>query len=330
MQTLPARLSVPALLLLSLASAPAAAQSNVGNAKASAGAGMSQDYYPGDRYGDYPAEVVDYKQSQSLLVNGSAINAAGAGTVSAFSSASFVATAGGLRLNALASGSASGTPGWSGGGGSAAYADAATADSFRIFAPGYALGTLFTVNANLSLHGSVGAAASLSSGSGSYDALSSWHASVSIWNPSMTYSVGETSFGACWSNRSVPDGCSGDFSNIALQFTVANGQNTSLSISGTSRAYINFGAGSDGAVSGNAFADLGNTIAWGGITSLLDGDGQAIGDYTAIGGDNGGGFNYRQAFATAVPEPASWLLLLLGLAVLTTPLRRSLSRPGRL
>jgi hypothetical protein len=325
MHSLPARFSAVALLL-SLAASPGWAQSNAGTARASAGAGMSQEVFPGDRYGDYPAEVVDHKQPQALLVNGSAINGAGAGTASAFSSASFVAAAGGVHVSAVASGSASGTPGWGAGGGSAAYADAATGDSFRIFAPAYALGALFTVNASLSLSGSAGAAASLANGSGSYDALSSWQARVTVSNPSMLYAVAQYSSGACWSSQRVPDNCDGaGFSNLALQFTVANGQDTSLSISGSARAYINFGASGDASVSGNAFADLGNTIAWGGISSLLDTDGQNIGDYAAA--SDGSGFDYREAFVSSVPEPASWMLLIAGLFLL--PLRRSSKPHGR-
>lgn len=311
------------LLLLSLGAAPAWAQSNAGTAKASAGAAMSQEVWPFDQYSHNPKEVVDHEQAQPALVSGSAINAATAGTASFSSSAGFMATPGGVHVSAVASASTSGTPGWTAGGGSSAYADAATGDSFTLFAPAYAPGTLLTVNASVFLHGSAGAAAGLANGSGSYDALSSWQARVSVWNPSMLYAVQQTGSGNCWSNPSVPNGCGGaGFSTLALQFTVANGQTTSLSISGSARAAISAHASNNASAGGNAFADLSHTIGWGGIGSLMDGSGQLVGDYTAISA--GSGFDYRQAYVSAVPEPAPWLLLVAGLAAVT---RRRVRRP---
>ena len=52
-----------------------------------------------------------------------------------------------------------------------------------------------------------------------------------------------------------------------------------------------------------------NSLSWGGITTVTDEDGNPITDFTALGED---GFNYRNAFASTVPEPASLVLLLSG------------------
>jgi hypothetical protein len=72
----------------------------------------------------------------------------------------------------------------------------------------------------------------------------------------------------------------------------------------------------------NAFADftadLGNTVSWQGITSLIVG-GVAVTDYSAISPDTG--FNFRQGLAPA-PEPASWALMLLGFGLVGTTMRR--------
>ena len=56
-----------------------------------------------------------------------------------------------------------------------------------------------------------------------------------------------------------------------------------------------------------------NSLSWGGITTVVDEDGNLITDFTALGED---GFNYRNAFASNVPEPPSLLLLLTGGVVL--------------
>lgn len=67
--------------------------------------------------------------------------------------------------------------------------------------------------------------------------------------------------------------------------------------------------------SASSFVDLGNTVAWNGITSLRDASGQLVTNYSAIAADTG--FDYRSA-ATAVPEPSSWLLLAAGVLMLAT------------
>lgn len=58
-----------------------------------------------------------------------------------------------------------------------------------------------------------------------------------------------------------------------------------------------------------------HTLNWGGTTEVRDANGQVLGSYTM---SSDSGMDYRVA---AVPEPASWLMLLLGLA-LTLPLAR--------
>lgn len=53
---------------------------------------------------------------------------------------------------------------------------------------------------------------------------------------------------------------------------------------------------------------LGNTIGRGGIASLETADGTPIEDFSAQGDS---GFDYRQAYASAVPEPAPGALFAL-------------------
>lgn len=61
-----------------------------------------------------------------------------------------------------------------------------------------------------------------------------------------------------------------------------------------------------GVFEADGVADLGNTIAWGGITELRDANGQLITDFSAISATSG--FDYRNAYVSAVPIPAAvWL-----------------------
>lgn len=69
-------------------------------------------------------------------------------------------------------------------------------------------------------------------------------------------------------------------------------------------------------------ADLGHTIAWGGITELRDAAGQLVDGYAAVSASSG--FDYRDAYVSVVPEAPSSLLLLAGLAMLGVGWRRGL------
>ena len=65
-------------------------------------------------------------------------------------------------------------------------------------------------------------------------------------------------------------------------------------------------------VSADSMADMGHSIAWGGITELRDANGQLVADYSAVSATSG--FDYRSAYVSAVPEPGTGALLLTGLA----------------
>ncbi len=75
-----------------------------------------------------------------------------------------------------------------------------------------------------------------------------------------------------------------------------------------------------GQMSGQGFSDLGNTIAWGGITALQDDTGAMVSDFSALSVSSG--FDYRNAYVSAVPEPGTLPLLLAGLAGVAWVARR--------
>jgi hypothetical protein len=65
----------------------------------------------------------------------------------------------------------------------------------------------------------------------------------------------------------------------------------------------------------NAFANLGDTVAWGGIASAKDSEGNDLPAYTALSPETG--YDYRFAY---VPEPSAALTA--AAALLSLALRR--------
>lgn len=76
-----------------------------------------------------------------------------------------------------------------------------------------------------------------------------------------------------------------------------------------------------GTVSSNSLADFSNTLGWGGISALHDSNGDPI-DLARLQLASDSGFDYRQAYVSAVPEPATAALWLASLTGLVFQLRR--------
>lgn len=303
-----------ALLLLTTAVAPAGAApftaEFVGTAGSSASASADQNNAPFGRVGDYPDDQYVSVPMSNLPVSGSATLGANAGGGSSFASSSFMATAGGLHVSAVASASGSPPTGWNASGYSSSFADAVAYDSFIVSAPGLAADAVFTITASLYMTGSVGAMG-FSPPSGGYDALATWQAEVSFENSTMMYVLQERASSSFWDSPSTGAGYGGDgFSTLNLTFTVANGQPTRITIAGHVRARAMAGAGSDAVAGADAWSDLGHTIGWGGISSVLDDAGNPLDTFTALSETSG--FDYRNAYAE-VPEPSSLALIMVGM-----------------
>ena len=70
-----------------------------------------------------------------------------------------------------------------------------------------------------------------------------------------------------------------------------------------------------------ATCDMGNSVYWGGISAVRSDSGAPINNY---GLTSGSGFDYRVASPElpAVPEPASWTLMIAGFGVVGSTMRR--------
>jgi hypothetical protein len=325
-----ARLGALVLLLSTVPAEAVYTAEYAGSASSSANAVSKHDWPPFEVTSDHPADMHFSAPNSSTAVTGSTILGANAGNGTAFSSASFMATAGGLHIATVASatGSGNGVFGWGSSGGSSSQASAVAYDAFVVSTSSYAPGAILTVSASLSMTGSVGAMGfrSPSGSDGSYDALASWQAEVQVYNSTMLFPVNERASSSCWDGPSTGMGCGGaGFSTLDLTFTVANGQPTDLAILGQVRARAVAGAQHEALAGADAWSDLGHTIAWGGIESVVDEAGNPIGIFTAFSQTTG--FDYRNAYVSAVPEPRSWLLLMVGvLAVLFRATRSTASR----
>jgi hypothetical protein len=81
---------------------------------------------------------------------------------------------------------------------------------------------------------------------------------------------------------------------------------TPLSLYAFSKVYADAKAGKE--ATGNGYADLGNSIYWGGIASITNSNGAPVTDFTAFGAT---GHDWVES-SVPVPEPETYALLLGG------------------
>ncbi|RZJ07206.1 MAG: PEP-CTERM sorting domain-containing protein [Rubrivivax sp.] len=190
-------------------------------------------------------------------------------------------------------------------------------DSFVIGAPpagGFITGSaLFSVHALLS--GVVGVAGSVDPAlPGNAEVYVGWTARMVVRGASGT--LGDISLsGGCNSFSNVKDGlfqCGGDALGLhAVSLSFAPGETLSISFEGEVSTSV-FGTQSRGGMAtAVSVADFGNTLAWGGFTNLHDASGNPVTGFSAVSASTG--FDYAKPFASAVPEPATWWLLLCGI-----------------
>ena len=206
----------------------------------------------------------------------------------------------------------------------AAVAQATFQDRFVLDVPGYAAGTLFTVMAGIRIDASNALGAFLSNNSTPfYEATAGWNSTVLISTGGGPYLVAQRDSQNCVRSLALAVvtcvGSGAGWRSFSFQMpnrSWAADVNIGGEARATARADLNFG--------GNAYvsglSDLGNTIAWGGISGVVDPSGANVANFSAMSATSG--FNYREAYVSPVPEVSPAPLMLAGLAALAWWTRR--------
>lgn len=210
-------------------------------------------------------------------------------------------------------------------------------DFFRLSVPGAATGASFTVTAQVNVTGS--AFAQTSPGwTGSYQpagdlaAFSHWESWVRVMRGDTGQNLVELRSREDCDERTAFG--NGPFCRVTGQLGVQtisfqmlnNGTAVQLDMRGWASAGTSIYQPRQ-LVTADSFADLGNSITWGGISELRDANGQLVSNFAAISATSG--FDYRSAYVSVVPEAPGSLMLLAGLAMLGVARRRGLDRSAR-
>lgn len=200
-------------------------------------------------------------------------------------------------------------------------------DHFALSVPGAAAGALFTVTAQLRSHGLI-YAVTTPGWTGAFqqnraDAVTSWQSWTRVISSGGS-NLAEVRAGQDCVERTAfgTPGCqdSGSIGLTTVSFVMASGGDgveLDMRAWASATSSVNLVTGM---VQAEGVADLSNTVAWAGVLSLQDAGGAAVTDYTLRSSTSG--FDYRSAYVSAVPEPASVVLWLGGLALLGAALRR--------
>ena len=306
-----------ALLALALVAANAASAQSLYSAEASAGAnaiGFGSVVQPPTRQlsnnSPVPFNPLIATREANLTDNAAAALLVGRSTASAG------AQAGAIRLQTVASGSVSAgdfsapNPNASG----QAIASALFRDVFIFNVAGAAAGAAYTVSARFNIDaGSLLNATLVTAIPPSFvSASSEWRTRVSMAGDSGWLFQDERQSSCQWVGSMV---CSGATPGpVSVGFTVTNGSRVVFQMSGTAKSFAGALLGGPGSAHAESVVDMGHTLAWGGVTAVVDAAGQSVGNFSMVG--LGSGVDFRLPFVSAVPEPSPVPLLLAGLATL--------------
>ena len=207
-------------------------------------------------------------------------------------------------------------------------------DYFKLSVPGAASGASFTVTARVNVAGSAFAETlpgwtAAYQGSGNLAAFSNWATWMRVMRSDNGQKLAELRAGEDCDARTNQG--SGPFCRVSgqpgLQTITFQMQNNGLAVQLDMRGWASAGTSiyqPQTLVTADSFADLGRSITWGGISALQDASGQLVDNFAAVSATSG--FDYRNAYVSAVPEVSGSLMLLAGLALLGAGWRRRLGR----
>lgn len=194
-------------------------------------------------------------------------------------------------------------------------------DALTISAPSLAIGAPVMLSFSVAVSGSLGGQGQFASGVSGYGVSSSVSWSVLL---------GDGGDGASEELHITNDDVARSGGLQAVQtivVTVPNGIASTLTLRAAAGASTQGGivCGACGFSSlyaeGSAFADFSQTFGWNGIQGVTDGSGRSL-DLSELQVLSSSGFDYRQAYVSAVPEPSVAALLAAGLSLLAVWARR--------
>lgn len=248
-----------------------------------------------------PSDNVFSRFDPVLGVNASHIESRSVGAGTGFASGSAIANPAGVHVATSLSASASASETTNGSGGGNTDVQAAIGDSFALLVPSLPLGEPITVTASWYTSGSLLASfAEGGEGVTTASAYAVWSANFALI-PSGAEGYYAARSAGC-QHDTVAQACWGDDFGTGdpAVLTVPNGSSLTVSISARARAWGGAQQSGTGSSSMNAVANLGDTVAWGGITSVRDSGGNDVPAYTALSPATG--YDYRFAY---VPEPSA-------------------------
>lgn len=187
-------------------------------------------------------------------------------------------------------------------------------DMFRLDAPAAYHGTAALMTVGFEVSGGLfgGGSEATSLGNFGFTARSSWESELVL---------GSGGAQVTWSGRQgrtverysdIVSGTAPSFVRLTLPVTVGDWVGFNWTARTEASVTVSALLGEPQSITAVALADLGHTFAWKGIESVVDQDGNAIPILSAISADTG--FDYRNAYVAAVPEPATWMLWALAVA----------------
>ncbi len=216
---------------------------------------------------------------------------------------------------------------------------AGISDFFRLSAPGYANGALFTVTAQVRVDGSAYATTTPSwngffqpDQGGASVFWDSWIRVIDSGSRQNLVELRNRQDCVAFNSAGSAPRCESSGTNgiQTISFQIANnGALVQLDMRGSARSVASSNQVLT-SVQADGLADLGHTMAWGGIIALKDPSGAAVTDFSAASASSS--FDYRNAHISAVPEPGAAGLWLAGVAALggLVRRRRALTADGRI
>lgn len=211
-------------------------------------------------------------------------------------------------------------------------------DFFRLSVPGAATGATFTITAQVKVTGSAfaqtlpGWTGVFLPGGAELAAFSSWQSWVRVMHGSSGQTLAELRANEDCDARTNQG--SGPFCRVegqpGLQTISFQMQNNGTPVQLDMRAWTSAGTSiyqPQSFATADSYADLGQSVTWGGITGVRDASGALVSNYGAVSATSG--FDYRNAYVSVVPEAPASLMWLAGLALLGVARRRGLGRHGR-